>query len=74
MFNTMVRWFASLPVSTVAMSAIFPGLVLCTCASAEWRELGQEELLLAVALVIFWAIARWWMDKQAPQAETRSRP
>jgi hypothetical protein len=71
MCNAMIQWFASLPVSTVAMNAIFPGLVLSTCASAEWRELGREELLFAAALVMLWALARWWMERQTPQANRR---
>jgi hypothetical protein len=60
----MIRWFAGLPVSTVAISAIFPGMVLGICASPEWRELGRQELLFAIVLVVLWAAARWWIDRR----------
>jgi hypothetical protein len=61
----MIRWFASLPVSSVAISALFPGLLLSACESAGWAELGHDELLYAILPIIAWAAARWWTDTQA---------
>ena len=65
----MMEWLAGLPVSTVAINAMLPGLVLCTCETAGWSEKGREELLLAIVPIVAWAVARWWVDRQRPRAD-----
>lgn len=60
----MIRSFARLPVSTVAMTSLFPGIVLSLSGSPEWRELGRDEVLFSIVPLVLWAFAGWRAARQ----------
>ena len=60
----MVEADDRLKLTTVAVHSLLGALVLSAAQSVERNNWKHEALLLAIAPIVAWAGARWWVGKR----------
>jgi len=53
----LVRWFASLPISIVALHSIMLGMITSAAEYDGWISWGHEASVLMVVPIVVWAVS-----------------